>query len=172
MANSYQINQRQIVDAKATTAALRALGEDVTEIVSWGVQAALQPIYVAQVALCPVRTEKKLRRRDLRPGEMKASIRKKLVVYKPSGKVVGLVGPSGRAKYVAHLVEFGHLVVAPIKGTSIRKGTAKVARNGVQRVPPHPFIRPSVLNTIPAQAAAFTSKASVVWVDKVRKYSR
>lgn len=167
MANKYTLFRQTIVDGKKTAAALRAMGKGVPLTVTEGVAGALEPIYVAQVSYCPVRADLPSSAKELAPGEMKASIRKKLISYPRTGKAVGLVGPTGRAGKVAHLVENGHLAVAPIKRTSIRKGTAKAARNGTTHVPPHPFIRPSVLNTLGAQAAAFTSKAAVVYVKVV-----
>jgi len=45
----------------------------------------------------------------------------------------------------AHLVEFGHAVVAPKAGTSLRKRTATQAKNGRTHVPAKPFLRPAVL---------------------------
>lgn len=55
-------------------------------------------------------------------------------------------GPDGRTRVpanYAHLVEFGHAKVKPVKGTSIRKKTA----TSIGFVPAKPFLRPAIENT-------------------------
>lgn len=139
-------------------------------VVAAGVAAAVLPVEDAMIGYCPVRSDTvKVGRRKLQPGEMKASIRSKVVAYPNDGRAVGLVGPSGRAGRVAHLVEFGHLVVAPNKGQTIRRGNATIAANGVTHVPPHPFIRPAVLTTLPIQAAAFAEAAEAEYLKSTQQ---
>lgn len=68
-----------------------------------------------------------------------------VVGYVPKKNVAyAVVGPrrrsAGRPTRYAHLVEFGHVAVKPIKGTRRRKGNAK----DITFVPPKPFVRPAV----------------------------
>lgn len=44
----------------------------------------------------------------------------------------------------AHLVEFGHFVVRPVRGTSRRKNTSVSADSGRQFVAARPFLRPAI----------------------------
>ena len=53
-------------------------------------------------------------------------------------------GANSPAHY-AHLVEYGHNVVAPIKGTTRRKNAAKSAANGKAWVAAKPFLRPALM---------------------------
>lgn len=81
-------------------------------------------------------------------GALKLSIGYKIGAYPGTGTAFAVVGPrknyrlNGRrpTKY-AHLVEFGHAIVQPKNGTSIRKKTATVTG----RVAAKPFVRPAVL---------------------------
>ena len=80
-------------------------------------------------------------------GALRDSIDYTVRQYPEHGKVVVVVGPKRRFrrgknnpnKY-AHLVEFGHVAVKPVKGSKIRKGTAQK----ITHVPAHPFMRPGV----------------------------
>lgn len=129
-------------------------------VVGDGIRAAVVPIETTMKALCPIRKTKPSGRKALQPGEMRKSIKSKIVEYPQTGHVVGIIGPSGRAGRVAHLVEFGHLQVAPLKGRTIRKGTARDTKNGTTHVPPKPFIRPAILNTLGEQSQAFVAGAT------------
>lgn len=169
MANKYSIT-RHVEGADDLARALAGMAAAAqTAVITEGVVAAVQPIRAVQVAICPVRTDRAgISPKKLQPREMKASIRAKVVSYPEQAKAVGLVGPSGRAKKVTHLVEFGHLVVAPVKGKTIRRGNAREAKNGVTHVPPNPFIRPSVYNTLSAQGRAFRAAAGAAYLKSVK----
>ncbi len=77
-------------------------------------------------------------------GDLRASIGS-VVGFVPSKNLgYAVVGPRRRSrgtptKY-AHLVEFGHVAVAPRKGAKRRKGSAR----DITFVPPKPFVRPAV----------------------------
>jgi len=126
--------------------------------------------------LAPVlRSAKRHAKKSERTGALKNSLTTKVVEYPSTGKVVGLVGPdrgyypagkritkvaasfkgADRPSKYAHLIEFGHHVVAPVKGTNRRKKTAKPAKSGTKWVEAKPFIRPAVLDTHNEQAAAW-----------------
>lgn len=80
-------------------------------------------------------------------GALRKSIDFIVKTYAKSGVVIAVVGPKSRyrlngrrpSKY-AHLVEFGHIAVAPRKGTSIRKKNARK----ITHVAPRPFMRVAV----------------------------
>lgn len=107
-------------------------------------------------------------RKSVRTGALYASIGKKTKKYPETPTAVTMVGPqrgyykrggrkvgagesrqgSESPSHYAHLVEFGHAVRQPKKGTSIRKGTAKKAQAGkLQWVAPRPFARPGFQQT-------------------------
>lgn len=108
---------------------------------------AAVPIRRAMKALAPKDT-----------GALRASIVIKTLSDPWKGTAAALIGPSrdffrgskrvsrkgdkrgaNRPSKYAHLIEYGHAVVAPKKGTQIRKKTAKV----IGFVAPRPFIRPA-----------------------------
>lgn len=68
--------------------------------------------------------------------------------YYRSGKALGAGadkrGAADPGNY-GHLVEFGHHVVAPVKGTSRRNKNAMAAKSGTTWVTPRPFMRPALL---------------------------
>lgn len=163
MANRYTTT-RHFQGAGELSAALRKLGDGALEVLEAGVRAALDPIEEAMIRLAPIRPNEPRSRRKLRRGEMKESIRRKIVPYQATRTVVGLVGPSGRAGRVAHLVEYGHIMTSSVKGKTIRKGTAEAAKNGTQVVSPRPFIRPAVYSTLGAQGARFAAGANAKFV--------
>lgn len=155
-----------VTGSEALTSALRAIPADIrTEILARGTKEAIQPIKIAA---------KRYAKRSEATGALRESITDKVKSYPENAKAVGLVGPdrqyyargkrvsafgallSGKARRrpanYAHLVENGHVAVAPRKGTSRRKGSATVAG----WVPARPFIRPAVLTTSAEQSAAFT----------------
>jgi hypothetical protein len=169
MSNRYTVT-RYVTGTPELAAALAHMAKEAqTTIIMEGVTAAIEPIQDTMVGLCPIRTDTvKVNGRKLQPGEMKASIRTKVIGYPSSGKAVGLVGPADRAGLVAHLVEFGHLVAAPRKGHTIRRGNAIAARNGRTHVAAKPFIRPAVLTTLGAQGAAFTRGATEAYLASVK----
>lgn len=126
-------------------------------------QEKIMAVAVTRAAKPLVDTAKMFARRSERTGALKESIG--AVVKKGKrGGVYAVVGPrrgyykggkklgkgddkSGAdmpANY-AHLVEFGHHVVAPIKNTSRRKKTAKTAKSGATFVAAKPFMRPALL---------------------------
>lgn len=150
----------------ALSSALLGLGEAMrATILEAGVKRLCAPVLVAA---------KRYAKRSERTGALRGSLTVKTINYKASGKAVGLVGPD-RAYYrggkktgklgalfgadrpanYAHLVEFGHHVVAPISGTSRRKKNAVPAKNGATWVPAKPFIRPALATTGAQQEAEF-----------------
>lgn len=161
------------------TAALRALSDDMRDrTLAAGVSEAVKPILVAA---------RRYARRSRDTGALEESLTTKVVNYPRTGKAVGLVGPDrayfarGRkvkgalsraftlnqrqpAKY-AHLIEYGHVAVAPRKGKTVRKGTATV----VGWVPARPFIRPAVVTTAAAQEEAFYRGLERGWTQAVNK---
>jgi HK97 gp10 family phage protein len=113
------------------------------------------------VALKPLQADARARA-PRESGALKRSISVKVKRYPNTGKIVGLVGPSkeyfsggvrvkagqsrrgaNRPSNYAHLVEYGHHVVAPIKGTSRRKYSARPAKSGTTWVAARPFLRPA-----------------------------
>lgn len=157
--------ERNVLGLGALTAALRALPEDMRQrTLASGVKEALVPIEVAA---------KRFAKRSEETGALRDSITHKVVNYPTSGKCVGLVGPDRnyyshgkklkgalsrllvrdqrRPANYAHLVEYGHVMVAPTKGTSRRKGTATTTGF----VPAKPFIRPAIATTLSLQAEGF-----------------
>jgi HK97 gp10 family phage protein len=75
-------------------------------------------------------------------GKLRRSIDYTVGIVPIKHLAYAVIGPrSGSAgnKY-AHLVEFGHIAVAPRKGTSLRHHSARA----INFVPPRPFIRPAV----------------------------
>ena len=135
---------------------------------------------------------KRYAKRSEDTGALRASLTTKVVVYPKSGKAVGLVGPdkayyvgkkkagrlgrlllrATRPAWYAHLVEYGHHVVAPVKGTAIKKGTAKPASNGKTWVAPKPFIRPAVLTTQGQQGAEFFAGMDAGYRLALRKWGK
>jgi hypothetical protein len=158
---------KNVYGVEAMTGALRAISDGMrSEVLEAGVRAASRPILIAM---------KTYAKRSEDTGALRASLTIKTVNYKANGKVVGMIGPdkayfhgkkkatglarallkTSRPAWYAHLVEQGHKVVAPKKGTSIRKGTAQPAKSGKTWVPAKPFIRPAVLTTHSQQSSAF-----------------
>lgn len=160
---------KHVAGAAELSAALRALPDDMRKtILVQGVKAAIQPILTAA---------KRFAKRSEDTGALRESLTTKTKAYPNTGKAVGLVGPD-RAYYrkgkktgklgalyanrrpanYAHLVEYGHAIVAPKAGTSRRKKTAVDIRDssGASRfVAPRPFIRPAVVTTHDQQAQEF-----------------
>lgn len=120
-----------------------------------------------------VAMQKRFAGRSERTGALRASITAKVKSYKNSGVSVGVAGPNrnyyvggnrvkrgqlisgdaARPAHYAHLIEFGHHAVTPRKGTTLRKGTAKLAKQSW--VPPIPFVRPAVVMARTEMASAF-----------------
>lgn len=65
-------------------------------------------------------------------------------------------GAANPAKY-AHLVEYGHIKVAPKKGTSVRKKTAAIAGF----VAPQPFLRPATIMAAAESDARFAAAVTM-----------
>lgn len=154
-------------DISVCTAVLQGLPREMrARILGHATKAAIQPIKVAA---------KRYAKRSVRTGALRDSITDKVVVYEQRGIAVGLVGPArgyykkGRRlgkganlrgsespSHYAHLVEYGHHVVAPKQGTSIRKGTAVGVKPGKKHwVPAKPFLRPAGLTTRGEQSEQF-----------------
>jgi len=149
------------------SAVLRGLPEDMrSKILVRGVERAIAPILISA---------KRYAKRSERTGALRASLTTKVVNYPRDGRAVGLVGPE-RAYYrngkktgklgslfgaadrpanYAHLIEYGHHAVAPIKGTSRRKKTALPTKNGRTWVAAKPFIRPALATTTAEQGEGF-----------------
>ncbi len=102
--------------------------------------------------------------RSVRTGALRESIGAVVKKGRRGGSVYAIVGPlrgyykEGKAlakdasrrgadqpANYAHLVEYGHIAVAPKKGTSLRKKTATAPSNGKRFVAPKPFLRPALL---------------------------
>jgi len=122
------------------------------EIMATALDAAAAPIegYAKQFADASLRT-----------GALKDSISHVVRTYRGGLNAVALIGPdkgayrsgrrlkkgddftkAGKPHKYAHLVEFGHRIVAPKAGTSIRKKTATVLGGFVSA---RPFMRPAVI---------------------------
>ena len=148
------------------SAVLRALPDAMRgTILEAGVKRACKPVEVAA---------KRYAKRSERTGALREAITTKTINYKKNGVAVGLVGPD-RAYYrkgkkqgklgalfgadrpanYAHLVEYGHHIVSPVKGKTRRKKNAVAAKNGATWVAAKPFIRPAVATTTAAQGAEF-----------------
>jgi len=158
---------QNVYGVEAMAGALRGIAEGMrAEVLEAGVKEACKPILSAM---------KTYARRSERTGALRASLTVKTVNYKANGKAIGMIGPdrgyysgkkratkltraltkTSRPAWYAHLVEHGHVVVAPNKGTSIRKGTAQPAKTGKSFVAAKPFIRPAVVTTHSQQSAGF-----------------
>jgi hypothetical protein len=157
---------------------LHMLPQDMAgDILGRATKEAIQPIKIAA---------KRFAKRSEATGALRASITDKVKVYPATGKAVGMVGPD-RAYYsrgkkagalgallgknrrrpsnYAHLVEYGHVAVAPRKGTTRRKKNAV----SVGFVPAKPFIRPAVVTTTAQQIAAFTRGIEIGLNESIRK---
>ncbi len=130
---------------------------------------------VARAAKPLVTTAKMFAERSKRTGALKESIGA-FVKKGKKGGVYAVVGPrrgyyrKGAAvakgadrrgadspAHYAHLVEYGHQVVAPKKGTTRRKGTSTAAKSGKSFVAAKPFMRPALLaagDAVEAELAA------------------
>ena len=156
-------NYRNVKGLGQLSACLQALQEDMrAKILEEGVKAAIQPI---------LRAAKQNLRRSVRTGALYASMTTKTKSYPRNGKAVGLVGPdrgyyngqakagklgalyAGRPSNYAHLIEYGHVVVHPKKGETLRNKTA----SSIGWVQPRPFIRPAIITTSGEQGRAFAS---------------
>lgn len=120
-------------------------------------------VAVGRAAKPLVDAAKMFARRSERTGALRESIGA-IVKKGKKGGVYAVVGPrrgyyrGGKAlkkgadrrgadqpANYAHLVEFGHVAVAPIKGTTRRKKTARGPQSGPRFVSPKPFMRPALL---------------------------
>lgn len=132
-----------------------------------GVKAAAVPV---------VKWAKRFAKRSERTGALRESITFKGIGNQKRGTALAIIGPDRKyyskgkrlvrgklitsgeivrpSKY-AHLVEFGHHVVAPFKGTTRRKGTAVPAKNKTTWVAAKPFIRPAIMQAKGESLAAF-----------------
>lgn len=158
---------KHVVGANELSASLQALRSEIrANVLGSAMRRVLAPV---------LRSARKHAKKSERTGALRRSLTTKVVEYPASGKVVGLVGPdrgyylggsritktaasfkgADRPSKYAHLIEFGHHVVAPIKGTNRRKKTAQPAKSGTKWVEAKPFIRPAVLDTHNEQAAAW-----------------
>lgn len=184
MANANPSSYKYVSGATELVTALRTLRAEVQAgIAERGVREALAPVLVAA---------KRYAKRSERTGALRESLVIKTVAYKNTGKAVGLVGPdkqyykkgkktslviaalygADRPANYAHLIEYGHHVVAPIEGTSRRKNTAMPAKSGATWVPAKPFLRPAILTTIPAQQAGFERGLALGFEAAVNKATR
>ncbi len=174
MAFRYTNENKRVTGGGALAQALANMAEDARlGVIVAGVTAAVKPIRTAMVAYCPIRIDLEIgySGKKLRPGEMQASIRDKVVAYPRDAKAVGLIGPTGRAKRVAHLVENGHIVAKAVKGKTIRRGTARATTHGMKFVPGKHFIKRSMLTTLDEQATRFTQAAADVYLNSVENAS-
>lgn len=154
-------------DISTCSAVLQGLPREMrAHILGSATRAGIQPIKIAA---------KRYAKRSERTGALRDSITDKVKVYERRAIAVGLVGPErgyyrkGRKlgknadrrgadspSHYGHLVELGHHVVAPVKGTSIRKGTAKGPAEGKKKwVPAKPYLRPAGLTTRGQQSEEF-----------------
>jgi hypothetical protein len=73
----------------------------------------------------------------------------------------------------AHLVEYGHVAVAPVKGSSLRvpkkPRAGWTAAKAAGWVPAKPFIRPAVVTTTQQQADGFYRGIERGWNKAVNK---
>lgn len=105
-----------------------ALAEDVAAA---AIEKAAKKLRATVQAYTPVET-----------GKLRRSIDYTVGVIPSAHVAYGVIGPKkrSRANKYAHLVEFGHVAVAPRKGKTRRKGNARV----ISYVPARPFIRPAM----------------------------
>jgi HK97 gp10 family phage protein len=131
--------------------------ETQTKVMAVALKRAAAPVVRVAKALAPKRT-----------GALRSSITS-IVKKGRNGNSYAVIGPArGRfsggkrigakdsaaaadmpANY-AHLVEFGHHAVRPVKGAMRRKGTA----SGIRFVPAKPFMRPALISSKGASFAA------------------
>lgn len=177
MANQSYVH---VTGANELASALRQLSNEVrASVLAAGLREAVKPVLSAA---------KRYAKRSERTGALRASLTTKVVNYPRSGKAVGLVGPdkkyyrggkkvslnvaalagADRPANYAHLVEYGHRIVAPKKDTTIRHGTAKVSGF----VPAKPFLRPAVMTTRSEQASGFYKGIEKGFAQAVRKVSQ
>lgn len=132
---------------------------------------------VHKTALPLVKWQKRYARRSMRTGALHDSISYKVKKYGNTTTAVAIVGPSRdyyltgnlkdgnlaaggyiRPAHYAHLVEYGHHAVKPIKGTQRRKKTAVAAKT--EWVPAKPFVRPAAFSARAEMAAAFDASVT------------
>jgi hypothetical protein len=174
MANS---DYAHVTGASELTDALRQISDAVrSDVLAAGLREVVKPVLISA---------KRYARRSERTGALQESLTTKVINYPSNGKAVGLVGPdksyyrkgkkvsrnvasfagADRPANYAHLIEYGHRAVAPKKGATIRKKTAKVSG----WVPAKPFLRPAVLTTRSEQGAAFYRGIQKGFASAVRK---
>lgn len=169
----YTTEYKRVSGGVELSAALANMAEDARlGVIQAAVTAAVVPIKRAMIINCPIRTDEEItNEKKLRPGEMRLSIREKIIPYPRDAKVVGLVGPTGRAKRVTHLVENGHIVAKAVKGKTIRRGNARATMRGIKFVPGKHFIKRSMLTTMEEQSARFSQAAADVYLNSVQNAS-
>ena len=160
MPSAYQvIGAERLTGADQLSAVLTQLPEAVkNRIMKDALKFACQPIESAAA--------KNARQVTHGTGDLAASIAHKVIQKSGSPVAVALIGPSrdyfnggmkvgkgksrrgaDRPSRYAHLIEYGHVIVSPEKGKTIRKKNAKVLmKDGTaRRVPARPFMRPAVM---------------------------
>lgn len=168
MANRYT-TEKFVQGANGLAAALDAIADQATDVLAASVDAAAAPIEAAMRVGAPIRPDLPKNSKKLRPGEMGQSVQRKTIPWPESKKATSIIGPSGRAGNLAHLVVIGHLATNSRKGHTIRNRRAKAAANGTTYVPGNPFIARAVISTLPAQSAAFAATAANRLAEVARK---
>lgn len=169
---------QNITGMDSMTAVLQALPREMrANLLAAGVDAAAEPV---------VKLAKAYAKSSRRTGALVESISHRVKKYPTSAKALAVIGPargyyrggkvlakgsdrrgSDNPANYAHLVEFGHHVVAPKKNTTRRKGTAVKAKSGAIWVPGKPFLRPAMLSGRSAAEAAM-QKALSSGIERVR----
>ena len=149
MASKTTIIHRHVTGIGELSAVLQAIPREMrSKILAAAVGEAAKPVVIAA---------KRFAKRSERTGTLRDSIGHVVRNYEYNGRAVAIIGPinghvvvriNGRSEKIspvkyAHLVEFGHHAVKPIKGTQRRKGTA----HDVKWVKAKPFMRPAVATT-------------------------
>lgn len=121
------------------------------EIVADAVFAAAEVIADAEKRVAPVLDTTNAGSDELRPGEMRESIKVRRRNLDRDGFAVAKIGPAGRrARHAAHLVEYGHRLV---KGSE-SKGNAHV----IGQVEAYPFVRPAYEGSVGEAIETFKDK--------------
>jgi HK97 gp10 family phage protein len=178
MARNSAYIRTQLTGVAELRATLKGLSDDMQQtILGEAVNAAAAPVVRIAKAMAPKRT-----------GALKQSIGSVVRKPKKSANAYAVVGPlrgyysqgkrlaknadrrgADQPANYAHLVEFGHVKVKPVKGSTIkRKRKDWKPATTVGFVPPKPFLRPAFAAAAAPAGAAFES-AVMKGIEKARR---
>jgi HK97 gp10 family phage protein len=138
-----------IAEMKARMMALRQ--EVSGPMAAKAVRAGGRVIRDSMKELTPVLIEKNAGSDALPPGTVKNDIRVRMPAKENQFETVAVIGPGPRARFVAHLVEYGHRMVTGGISEVLANGKLKgPGRVHEKDVPAHPFLRPAFEESLAA----------------------